>query len=1050
MVTSPPPAWNHLTAAIALQIRRAAGLTEILQSAVDQAQPAIAADRLLIHRFEPDGHGQVIAEAVAPPHASLLGQAAAATGLYPNAELNDDLSYHAIEDILAAPVSPAHRAWTRFDVRASLTLPIFEKDRLWGLLIAQQCSGPRTWQDEEIAGLQQVAIHLGIAAHQAALKATGRQRAAQVRRELNLLEQILEVVLAGYWDWDIPTHREYLSPGFKRMFGYEDHELANRPETWQQLIFPEDLTKAVAQMERHVASRGAEPYYSEVRYRHKNGSTIWVICSGQVIEWDEQGSPLRMIGCHIDITERKQAEAALQKSEQTNRALIHALPDFLVRMRRDGVQLEVINTGNIHCLGPKDEIAQPSVFEVMPEAIAAERVRLAQNALATGQVQRQEYAFTRSGTTYYEEARITPLPGDEVLVVVRDITQRVHAERVMRDSEATKRALINAIPDLMTRISEDGVYLDVLNQEASVLPPSRTSAAGCHIASVLPESLAQERMAYVQEALDSGIIQQYEYQIEVNGHTHDEEARLIPLDDTSVLAVIRDISEQKQREHRLQAAIQAADAANRAKSEFLANMSHEIRTPMNAVLGFTELLQRDVQDAVAQEYLAAIASSGQTLLHLINDILDLSKIEAGRLELCPEPVDIRALVQEVRAIFSQTIQEGVVLRTQVAEQVPPYLLLDDVRLRQILFNAVGNALKFTESGMVSVQVALDPPRSPQGDTGDTVDLQITVQDTGIGIAPPQQQQIFEAFTQAQGQSTRQYGGTGLGLAITRRLVHLMGGEITLKSALGEGSQFSFRFPDVTYLAAETLVHPESAARLDLERFAPARVLAVDDVASNRALLAGYFRGSAHTLTFATNGRAALQQVAQQRPDVILMDLRMPDMDGLEATRRLKANPVTRHIPVVLVTASSQAGDEAKLRHLCQGFIRKPISLRQLVEALAPLLPAASSPPAPASTPTSNSQGPAAALPPESRQRLLLLLRQMMTTLWQPIQKTFAIGPIERFAEALNQLAEELPDPTVVRYAETLTQQLDAFDWSALPQTIAAFETLPQAVASEGN
>ncbi|WP_204151408.1 PAS domain S-box protein [Leptolyngbya sp. CCY15150] len=259
---------------------------------------------------------------------------------------------------------------------------------------------------------------------------TERQQAQQTEQELSLLEQILNIVLAGYWDWHIADDEEYLSPGFKQMLGYADHELINSPQTWQDLIFPEDLPVVLEQFNRHVQSHGTEPYYNEVRYRHKEGSTVWILCSGQVIDWDDAGNPLRMIGCHIDITQRQQAEESLRQSEATNRALIQAIPDFLVRMRQDGVQIDVINTGNVHCLGLEDEdpIKGHSVLDIMPTDIGQERIHLAQIAISTGQPQKQEYSFTQNHQTYYEEARISPLSDSEVLVMVRDITSRKQAE----------------------------------------------------------------------------------------------------------------------------------------------------------------------------------------------------------------------------------------------------------------------------------------------------------------------------------------------------------------------------------------------------------------------------------------------------------------------------------------------------------------------------------------------------------------------------------------------------------------------------------------------
>ncbi|MEB3887068.1 PAS domain S-box protein [Lyngbya sp. CCY1209] len=486
----------------------------------------------------------------------------------------------------------------------------------------------------------------------------------------------------------------------------------------------------------------------------------------------------------------------------------------------------------------------------------------------------------------------------------------------------------------------------------------------------------------------------------------------------------------------LSEATRRAEAASLAKSQFLANMSHEIRTPMNAILGFCDLLQGLVCEPRQQTYVRSIASSGKTLLALINDILDLSKIEAGKMELQNEPVDLRALVAEIGQIFSQkAAEQNLQLQIDVAEDIPRAIGFDEVRLRQILLNVVGNALKFTDSGSVTISVCARPEAGEVGSGGrSTVTVEIAVADTGIGIAPEQQQRIFESFMQSEGQSTRKYGGSGLGLAITRRLTQMLGGTIRLDSEVGRGSTFTFRFPGVNL--ANPLPETEIAdgADDDLNRLARSTILVVDDVQSNLDLMRGYFANSHHKLLLCKNGWEAIHQAQNYRPDLILMDLRMPHLDGWEATKYLKENPDTRDIPIVILTASSLDRDRREIASLHNGFLHKPVSRRELFLALKkqlPKPPANSSPsPAPEAPRDSPEAGPIA--------ELLAKLECQEKTVWPELHRTLKMRDLQAFSDCLMDWAHAYPYAPLVDYASTLSIQLQEFDWDKIPRTVKRF------------
>jgi PAS domain S-box-containing protein len=795
-----------------------------------------------------------------------------------------------------------------------------------------------------------------------------RLRSEMLQIELQLVEDILETAQAGYWEWNIPNNVGYLSPAFKKMFGYGEQELTNPFENWQSIIYPEDLPGFLAYLQQNIQNTHQIPNCRELKYRHKNGSPVWNICSSRVIEWDKNNNPLRIIGCNIDITKSKESEEQLRK-----------LSDRLTLAMKSG-GFGIWEWDVLHDVLIWDD-RMYELYGVQPSEFTGRYESWLMGIHPSDRTQAEAFCQrVKQGKIEYNcEFRVIHPDGSirfikayalmkrdfqgesQLMVGVNyDITKYKLAEQELIRSRDLQEVIFNESADalflvdpvtlLTLECNQRAVELfDAVNKSELIGIPGHTLQRY----EFTPDELFAITLEMQTEGFWSREIEYVTYR--GNYFWGNIAAKPITVGERSLnLVRLTDISDRKQADEQLKltneqlAQINSELArATHLKDEFLANMSHELRTPLNAILGMAEGLQEGVFASLNEQQAKAIATiedSGRHLLELINEILDLAKIESGKLELFLSDVSVKSLCDSSLIFVRQmAFKKNIHLSTNIADNLGN-IQVDDRLLRQVLINLLSNAIKFTqEGGNVKLQVWLEAAETEVGKSSPLLCFSVT--DTGIGIAPENINKLFQPFIQLDSNLNRQYNGTGLGLSLVKRITVLHGGTVSVSSELGKGSSFTVAIPYHTSLELQPTQeelkshHPAQTPTIMgvpqpvLE--APLILLAEDNQATIDTI-SGYLESRGYRLILAKNGQQAIDLAIITEPKLIVMDIQMPVMDGLEAMRHIRKQHVS--VPIIALTALAMSGDrETCLAAGANEYLTKPVKLKQLVVTIQKLL-----------------------------------------------------------------------------------------------------------------
>ena len=827
---------------------------------------------------------------------------------------------------------------------------------------------------------------------------------------------------------------------------------------WQSKTedFSANIKKTVELAAQGVAAR------QELKLRDADGNDIYFDISIKPLK-DHEGKVTKLIQEGWNITEIKNQEATariLKRMYETSNSGL-----LILDASNSEMTITDINQAFTHITGYASEEVIGKGCDILQGDLSSKRVilKIKKSIAAEQECLVEIVNYRKSGEYFWSSMYFTPVHNDEgdlshYVVILNDISERKRQQEELEDyrknlerqvAQRTRELQLSQEKLLITQqLAQLGSWEYYPEEDRTEWSKEtymifeRDPAKGPYNPENILNSVVAEQRDEVKQKVECTLKEKKPAIEGVFKHITDKGNIRYLKNSSQVLfnenkqayfiGSIIDVTEETLNQLKLDEAVKAAETANKAKSTFLANMSHEIRTPLNAIIGFSELLYRTLKDERSRAQVESIKKAGKNLLTIINEILDISKVEAGKIAVKNTPVDISKILGDVVDMFRQEAnKKGLKLFFTIEDDLNCALLLDEVRLHQVLINLVGNAIKFTERGEVVISVY-------QQEINDHVDLKIKIKDTGIGIAESQLDVIFEPFIQHEGQAQKSYGGTGLGLAISKKFVELMGGKIILSSVPNKGSEFAIHFgrvkKGILFAAPQKSKHTE-IPEIDLKGKV---ILVVDDVVDNRKLLCDAIQPLGARLLACSNGLEALQMAKREKPDLILMDIHMPKMNGSEAAAKLKADSDLAKVPCIAVSASS------KLKNFgwhtpdnFDDYLLKPIVLEQLYDLLYKFCvnPEHEGQDQPKQSQVSGSNKEA--WPKE----LKVHVKERMLPIYRQVMKKQLVHEMEDFGKELMELGETFNERTLWRLGSEICGHADLFDVGQLLLKMQEFELI---------